>query len=158
MRKLLTLSLAPALPVLLVAIVLAACRGGDNAARQDPTPSDASTSSLPETTVPPSAPTTHAPRPADESCDTTAVHDAIANSDAIEPEMAFELTYLKCAQGYGWARIQSDIDGATVFFKGAGADIELLDLGTAVCPTHAGMPANVATELAPPGVNWHSEC
>jgi hypothetical protein len=72
--------------------------------------------------------------------------------------MAFELTYLECAQGYGWARIQSDIDGATVFFKGAGADIELLDLGTAVCPTHAGMPANVATELAPPGVNWHSEC
>ena len=170
MRTLLTLSLAPALPVLLVATALAACGGdpGDaHAAQQDSTSSHPSigsthsgdaTSSPSATTVLPSPPTTHAPGPADENCDAAAVHNAIANSDAIEPEMTFEFTYLKCAQGYGWARIQNDGDGATAFFEGSGADIELLDLGTSVCPTYAGMPASIATELAPPGVDWSSEC
>jgi hypothetical protein len=42
-----------------------------------------------------------------------------------------DVAYLKCADGYGWAKILADFgDGAAVLFEGSGADITLLDLGS----------------------------
>src|SRR5215203_5821800 len=94
-----------------------------------------------------------------DTCDAAVVHDAIASSDAVADDMTFEITYLKCAEGYGWAQILADYgDGATVFFEGSGGDVALLDLGTSVCPTAVGMPASIATRLAPPGSAWLEEC
>ena len=45
-------------------------------------------------------------------------------------------------------------EGATVLFKGSGADIALLDLGSSVCALGSGMPASTADRLAPPGAHW----
>jgi hypothetical protein len=87
------------------------------------------------------------------------VHDAIAGSDAVGEDLTFEITYLKCAESYGWAQIHADFgDSATVFFEGSGTDIALLNLGSAVCPLDSGMPASIATQLAPPGSHWQGEC
>lgn len=86
------------------------------------------------------------------SCEEAAVRQAIANSDAIAPSLTFEFTHLKCAEGFGWAMISADIgETATVLFKVSGTDVELLNLGTSVCATDAGIPADVAAQLAPPG-------
>ncbi|HEV7763247.1 MAG TPA: hypothetical protein VGO78_29755, partial [Acidimicrobiales bacterium] len=64
------------------------------------------------------------------------------------------------ADGYGWVVILADFgDSATVLFAGTGTgtDIELLDLGSSVCPTRVGMPADVAARLAP-NDSWIGEC
>lgn len=186
MRRFSALLLAPVLVVLLAVTVLVACGGdGDSATRgQAPTSSEPSTSSIPSTrstqqttstraepdvvasaepadasTGPVSPPAAPTPRPSDDACDTAVVHDAIASSDAVADDMTFEITYLECAEGYGWAQILADFgDGATVFFEGSGSDIALLDLGSSVCPTAVGMPAGIATQLAPPGSRWLEEC
>jgi hypothetical protein len=108
---------------------------------------------------PVSPPAAASPRASGGVCDAAAVHDAIASSDAVAPELAFEVTYLGCADRFGWAEIAADFgDGATVLFEGTGPDIVLLDLGTAVCPTEAGMPASIATRLAPPDLRWLADC
>jgi hypothetical protein len=45
--------------------------------------------------------------------------------------VTFDVAYLKCADGYGRAKILADFgDGAAVHFEGSGADITLLDLGS----------------------------
>src|SRR5829696_6338852 len=180
MRKFSALLAAPVLVVFLAVTVFVACEGdGDTGARrQGPTSSDPSPRSTQQTTStsaepdvaapaepvdastdpvsPPAAPT---PRPSGDPCDAAVVHDAIASSDAVADDMTFEITYLECAEGYGWAQILADYgDGATVFFEGSGSDIALLDLGSSVCPTAAGMPAGIATQLAPPGSLWLEEC
>jgi hypothetical protein len=36
-----------------------------------------------------------------------------------------------------------------VLFKSSGSDAELLNLGSSVCATDAGIPADVAAQLAP---------
>jgi hypothetical protein len=109
----------------------------------------------PNPVSPATAPT---PRPSDGACDAAAVHEAILDSDAVAPDLTFELTYLACADGYGWAQITSDAgEGATVLFAGSGADITLLDLGSSLCATDS-IPASTATRLAPPGSNWQGEC
>ncbi|HEY6698477.1 MAG TPA: hypothetical protein VIZ67_09630 [Acidimicrobiales bacterium] len=87
------------------------------------------------------------------------VHDTIASSDAVGPDLTFEITYLNCADGYGWAQIAADFgESATVILEGSGTDITLLNLGSSVCPTDSGMPVSIATQLAPPGSNWLGEC
>jgi hypothetical protein len=180
MRKLSALSPALALPVLLAATVLIACGGGDDdttAPRHGSTSSDRSTTSTRETTSTTTEPEAVAAEPADASpspgtppaastpqpsggdCDTAVVHDTIASSDAVAPDLTFEITYLNCADGYGWAQIAADIgETATVILEGSGTDITLLNLGSSVCPTDSGMPVSIATQLAPPGSNWLGEC
>jgi hypothetical protein len=174
MRKSTALLLIPILAVLLAVAILVARGGdGDTASRQggstssepstNSTPTTRSTQRTTSTTAEPDvvaaaapAPT---PTPSGDACDTATVHDAIASSDAVGDHITFEITYLECAEGYGWAEILADFgDGATVFFEGSGDDITLLDLGTAVCPTAAGMPEAIATQLAPPGSRWPAEC
>jgi hypothetical protein len=179
MRKLLTLSLALALTAVLTVTGFVVYGGdGGTAARQGTTSSDPSTASRQETmstsaepgavgTVQPveasgdpmSPPAAQDPAPSDGGCNAAALRDAIADSDAVGDDVTFELSYLKCGEGYGWARIVADFgDGATVLFKGSGADIALLDLGSSVCALDSGMPASTADRLAPPGSHWLGEC
>ena len=85
-----------------------------------------------------------------DGCDEAAVRDAIVHSDVVASGLSFEFTYLKCAEGYGWAEIRADFgDGAPVLFEGSGTDVKLLNLGTGVCATESGIPADVAAQLAP---------
>jgi hypothetical protein len=108
-------------------------------------------------TSPPTASTR--PAPSGSGCDPAVVHDTIAGSDAVADGLAFEIPYLKCAEGYGWAVIYTPEDeAATVLIEGSGADISLLDLGSSVCALDSGMPATVAVQLAPPGSHWLDEC
>ena len=163
MRKFPTLLLAPVLPALLAATVLGACGGGGDdttAPRHGPRSSDHSTSSTRETTSTTAtavaqpeavAPTAPAPQPSGGACDAAAVYDAIRNSDGVASDLTFEVTYLECADGYGWATIVADYgESATVLLEGSGTDITLLNLGSSVCAADS-MPASIATRLAPPG-------
>jgi hypothetical protein len=179
MRKLLTLSLALALTALLtVTGFVVYGGGGGTAARQGTTSSDPSTGSRRESmsasaepaavgTVqsveasgdPMSLPAAQAPEPSDGGCDAAALRDVIAASDAVGDDVTYEISYLNCGEGYGWAQIVADFgDGATVLFKGSGADIALLNLGSSVCALDSGMPASTADRLAPPGSHWLGEC
>ena len=181
MRKFSTFLLAPALTALLAVTGFVAYGGGDGdtaARRPGTTSSDPAIGSRRETTTTSAAPVDMAqaqpvedspdpvrpaiaptPGPSAGGCDAAALHDAIASSDAVEEDLTFEITYLKCAEGYGWAGILADYgDGATVFFEVSGVDIALLDLGSSVCPLDTGMPARIATQLAPPGSHWQGEC
>jgi hypothetical protein len=178
MRKLLTLSLALALTALLAVTGFVVFGGdGGSAARQGATSSDpigsrqetlsASTDPAGVGTVQPvgasgvpmSPPAAQAPEPSDGGCNAAALRDVIAASDAVEVGVTYEISYLNCGEGYGWARIVADFgDGATVLFKGSGADIALLNLGSSVCALDSGMPASTADRLAPPGSHWLGEC
>jgi hypothetical protein len=176
MRKLL---LAPVVPVLLAATVVMAGRGhGDTAApRQGPSASTPSITSTPQTTTststsaplpavapaapadppttPVSPPAAPDPEPPGGSCDPAAVRDAIDASGGVAPEVTFELTYLACADGFGWAEIMADFgDGATVLLQGSGSDITVLNLGSSVCPTDSGIPESIARRLTPPDEIW----
>lgn len=179
MRRFSTRTLVPVLGALLAVTGFVACGGDDDNASRHQAPRSSDTSASDTST--PAAPTTRAttsttaepvaatpaqpidapaaPAPAADPCDTALVHDAIAGSGAVAPGVTFEVTYLRCAEGYGWAGIMADFgDGATVFLKGSGDDFTVLDLGTAVCPTYTGMPESVATQLAPEGSHWQAEC
>ena len=179
MRKLLTLSLALALTALLAVTGFVVFGGdGGSAARQGTTSSDPSIGSRRETLsasadpagvgtvqpveasgVPMSPPAAQAPEPSDGGCNAAALRDVIAASDAVEVGVTYEISYLTCGEGYGWAQIVADFgDGATVLFKGSGADIALLNLGSSVCALDSGMPASTADRLAPPGSHWLGEC
>jgi hypothetical protein len=170
MRKLIANPVARVLPALLAVTALVACAGDD-------TVSTTGTPSTPETTSTPAASattgtgsSTQAPAatetttstvtpPPVGSCDEAAVREAIANADAVETEVSFEFTYLKCAEGFGWAEILADFgDSATVLFAGSGTDVELLNLGTWVCATDSGIPADVAAQLAPDPRHPFGDC
>jgi len=179
MRKLLTVSVAPAFTALLtVTGFVVFGGGGGTAARQGTTSSDPSTGSRRDTmsrsagpaavgTVQPveasgdpiSPLAAQAPEPSHGGCSALAVRDVIAASDAVGEDVTFEISYLNCGEGYGWAQIVADYgEGATVLFKGSGADIALLNLGSSVCALDSGMPASTADRLAPPGSQWRGEC
>jgi hypothetical protein len=182
MRKFSALLIAPALTALLAVTGFVACRGDRDTAAQRPSTASSEraagprpkttttiTSTAPEAMAPaqpveasaePVSPgTARTPGPSGDSCDAAVAHDVIAGSDAVGEGLTFEITYLECADGYGWARILADYgEGATVFLEGSGADIALLDLGSSVCPLDSGMPASVAAQLAPPGSQWQGEC
>jgi len=180
MRKLSGLLAAPALTVLMAVTILGACgRGGNtvppgqgsrSANRSSHSTGDiTSTSAIPEAVAPaeplaastdPVSPTSApTPRSSGGTCDPAVVHDAIAGSDAVGADATFKITYLKCIDDYGWARIAADYgEGATVFFEDSGTDITLLDLGSSVCPMDSGMPETVATRLAPPDSHWRGDC
>jgi hypothetical protein len=133
-RRTITLAMSPAL---LAAATLAACGndGGD-----------------PQTAVSGAAPT-------QTGCDEAQVSRAIIDSDAVAPDVEFDITYLACADGFGWATISApDLDSATVLLGVSDAGIEVLNLGTSVCTADAGIPADVAAEIAPPGVDPAGDC
>jgi hypothetical protein len=171
MRKLIANPVARVLPALLAVTALVACAGDD-------TVSTTGTPSTPETTETTSTPaasattgtgsSTQAPAatetttstvtpPPVGSCDEAAVREAIANADAVA--VSYEFTYLKCAEGFGWAEILADFgDQATALFAGSGTDVELLNLGTSVCVPDSGIPADVAAQLAPDPRHPFGDC
>ena len=88
---------------------------------------------------PMSPPAAQAPEPSDGGCNAAALRDAIAASDAVGDDVTFEISYLNCGEGYGWAQIVADYgEGATVLFKGSGADIAVLNLGSSVSRSTPG--------------------
>jgi hypothetical protein len=106
MRQVSALLPAPVPSVLLAAAVLGTCGGdGDTAApRRGATSSSSTRESTPATTEPEAAvpaeaaevtrdpvspPAAPSPRASGDVCDAAAVHDAIARSDAVAPELAF---------------------------------------------------------------------
>jgi hypothetical protein len=168
MRKLITNPVARALPALLAVTALVACAGDDTVSTTG-TPSTSETTSTTEAsattgtgslTEAPAASeitTSTVTTPPVGSCDEAAVREAIANADAADG--SFEFTYLKCAEGFGWAEILADFgDQATVLFAGSGTDVELLNLGTSVCATDSGIPADVAAQLAPDPRHPFGDC
>jgi hypothetical protein len=161
MRALLMTRLTLVVPVLVAVTVLTACAGHDQASTTGAQSTTETTPVIEASTPTEARSTTEAPAITNvttstdatlsvDSCDEAAVRDAIVHSDAVAPGLSFEFTYLKCAEGYGWAEISADFgDGATVLFEGSGTDVRLLNLGTAVCATESGIPADVAAQLAP---------
>jgi hypothetical protein len=94
-------------------------------------------------------------------CDEAAVRDALDNSGAIAEDLEYEITYLKCAEGFGWAvldPIPENFDNATALLRVSDTEIEVLDLGTSLCTADSGIPADVAAQIAPPGVNPAGDC
>lgn len=138
MRRVLTIPLATSAALLAVTL-LAAC-GTDDAGDQ------------------PSAVARATPTQA--GCDEAQVREAIANADAVAPDLEFDITYLECAAGFGWATINAPSIGesATVLLRVSDAGIEVLNLGTSVCTADAGIPADVAAQIAPPGVDPAGDC
>lgn len=91
------------------------------------------------------------------ACDEATLRQAVDGSDA-GPEVAYEVTYLKCAEGYGWAVISIGSDGAIVFLRLTESGMSLLDLGTGICAPETGIPADVAAQIAPPGEDPTGGC
>jgi hypothetical protein len=95
--------------------------------------------------------------PAAAECDEAAVRVAIVNSQAATA--SFDFKYLKCAGGFGWALIGApNLDTATVHLRVSGTAIVVLNLGTSVCTADSGIPADVAAQIAPPGVDPAGDC
>jgi hypothetical protein len=154
------LLLAPAAAALLMAAGVAGC-GDDDTSTASPTdteePSDGpATTEGGDTTA--GQATTTAP-PATGGCDAGAVRDAIDASGGVAPDLSYEITYLTCANGYGWAVISSDVgESATVLLRVEGNGTEVLNLGTSVCTTDVGIPADIAARIAPPGQDPFGDC
>ena len=92
------------------------------------------------------------------ACDEATLRDAISESSAVSPDLVYEVTYLKCAEGYGWAVITANGDGAIIFLTISDAGMTLLDLGSGICAPEAGIPADVAAKIAPPGEDPTGGC
>jgi hypothetical protein len=97
---------------------------------------------------------------AQEGCQEDLVREALDNSGAIA-EIEYEITYLKCAEGIGWAVVDpilENFDTATALLRVSGTEVELLDLGTSICTADHGIPPDVAAQIAPPGTNPAGDC
>jgi hypothetical protein len=95
------------------------------------------------------------------SCDEVAVREALDNSGAIPEDLEYEITYLECAEGFGWALVDpipENFDTGTALLRVSDTEIEVLDLGTSLCTADYGIPADVAAQIAPPGVNPAGDC
>jgi hypothetical protein len=98
---------------------------------------------------------------AQEGCQEDLVREAIDNSGAIAPELEYEITYLKCAEGFGWALVDpipENFDTGTALLRVTGTEVELLELGTSFCTADFGIPAEVAAQIAPPGADPAGDC
>jgi predicted small secreted protein len=130
--------------VLLAVTVLAACGNDDGGAQ-----------------IASAAATSAAAAPAaQEGCRENLVREALANAGQAET-FEYEITYLKCAEGFGWALVDpipENFDTGTALLRVTGTEVELLDLGTSICTADHGIPADVAAQIAPPGVNPAGDC
>jgi hypothetical protein len=108
-----------------------------------------------------SAGATQAAAPAaQEACQEDLVREAIDNS-GIGPDFEYEITYLKCAEGFGWATVDpipENFDTGTAILRVTATEVELLDLGTSICLADHGIPPDVAAQIAPPGANPAGDC
>jgi hypothetical protein len=96
---------------------------------------------------------------AQEGCQEDLVRDALAGFTEAVGE--YDITYLKCAEGFGWATLdprQENFDTAAALLRVSDSGIEVLDVTTAPCPADLGIPADVAAEIAPPGSDPNAAC
>jgi hypothetical protein len=136
LRRVLTIPLTVGLAALVAAVLLGA--PGDEGARLQQITSAGAT---------PAA-----------ACDEATLRAAIADSEAVAPDMVYEVTYLRCAHGFGWARISSGGEGVTIFLRISDAGMTLLDLGSGVCVAESGIPADVVPQIAPPRPDPALDC
>ena len=141
-----------AMTATIVAGLLMACSddpGGDTsgapataAGATTTTTASAATSSGPTT-----APAAVTDTAAGASCDRDEALASIVASGAAEA--GGRIDYLECLDGFGWARYVLGGEGAQVLLSITADGDEVLDLGTSVCPSDSGMPADVAAAIAP---------
>ena len=96
---------------------------------------------------------------AQEGCQEDLVREALAGFTEAIGE--YDITYLKCAEGFGWATVDpiaENFDTATAILRVSGTEVEVLNLGTSICLADHGIPADVAAEIAPPGANPAGDC
>lgn len=130
--------------VLLAATLLAAC-GDDGGGAQLAGAGGTSAAAVPA---------------AQAGCQENLVREAIANAGQAQ-NFDYEITYLNCAEGFGWAvvdPIPDNFDTGTALLRVTGTEVELLDLGTSICTADQGIPADVAAQIAPPGTNPAGDC
>jgi hypothetical protein len=98
---------------------------------------------------------------AQAACQEDLVREALDNSGVVAPDLEYEITYLKCAEGFGWAVIDpipENVEPAVALLRVSDTEIEVLDLGTSLCTADYGIPADVAAQIAPPGVPPAGDC
>jgi hypothetical protein len=109
-----------------------------------------------------SAGATQAAAPAAQAaCQEDLVREALDNSGAVDPDLEYEITYLKCAEGFGWAVIDpipENVEPAIALLRVSDTEIEVLDIGTSLCTADYGIPADVAAQIAPPGTDPAGDC
>jgi hypothetical protein len=124
--------------------VLMAC--GRGPAEPTPGASDTSSSST-TTTTGPAATAAPAGTPATAACDRGEALAAVLASDAAEG--GGHIDYLECLDGFGWALYSLGAEAAHVLLSITTDGYQVLNLGTSLCPLDSGMPADVATAIAP---------
>jgi hypothetical protein len=87
--------------------------------------------------------------PATAACDRGEALAAVLASDAAEG--GGHIDYLACLDGFGWAlySLSADMDTAHVLLSITTDGYQVLNVGTSLCPRDSGMPADVATAIAP---------
>lgn len=96
---------------------------------------------------------------AQEGCQEDLVREALAGFTEAIGE--YEITYLKCAEGFGWATVDpiaENFDTGIAILRVSGTEVEVLNLGTSICLADHGISADVAAQIAPPGANPAGDC
>ena len=130
--------------------VLMACGTGPTEETQVPTSqAPATSSSSTTTTTEPAATAAPASTPVEATCDRGEALAAVLASDAAEG--GGHIDYLECLDGFGWAlySLGADMETAHVLLSITTDGYQVLNLGTSLCPLDSGMPADVATAIAP---------
>lgn len=97
-------------------------------------------------------PATEPPAASGPACSERAARPAIDGSGAVDPGTVYTIPALACDGGWAWGTISNrDFGEARFILSAAGSDWVVVDLGTAICPTRDGMPADVAAKIVPPG-------
>jgi hypothetical protein len=126
--------------------VLMACSKGpaEPASRASATSSSSTT-----TTTAPAATATPASTLVKAACDRGEALTAVLASDSAEG--GGHIDYLECLDGFGWALYSpgADMETAHVLLSITTDGYEVLNLGTSLCRLDSGMPADVATVIAP---------
>ena len=109
----------------------------------------ATSSSSTTTTTAPAAPASPASTLVQAACDRGEALTAVLASDAAE--RGGHIEYLECLDGFGWAlySLGADMEAAQVLLSITTDGYQVLNLGTSLCPLDSGMPADVATAIAP---------
>jgi hypothetical protein len=108
-----------------------------------PSSSSTTTTTAPATTAAPASTVVQA------ACDRGEALTAVLASDAAEG--GGHIDYLECLDGFGWAiySLGDDLEPAHVLLSITTDRYEVLNVGTSLCPLDSGMPADVATAIAP---------
>jgi len=129
----------------LAGVLMACSKGPTEPTLRASAPSSSSTM----TTTAPATTAAPASTPVPAACDQGEALAAVLASGAAEG--GGRIDYLECLDGFGWAlySLGGDIERAHVLLSIATDGYQVLNLGTSLCPLDSGMPADVATAIAP---------